>query len=93
MKRVVSGTLFVLAFAATACTKDKPADTSAADAGQASNAAPSGAPSASAVASAAPAAEAPLPSEHRADVKAVQEISTSNYKAELDKVEKEIGAP
>ncbi len=59
----------------------------------ASAVAPSPAATASAAPSATTAAEETLPTERRAERKAANEITHGNYKSELAKIEKELGAP
>jgi hypothetical protein len=88
--RIGFATVFFLALA-TACSKTEPGS---ADAAPVTAAAPSAAASASASAasSAAPvtAESDPLPSHSDAAAKVRGDISKANYKAELDKIEKEI---
>ena len=66
------------------------------DAGQAAGAsaiASVSAPVASPSAAATEDFDTPPPSEKKADHKAAREITKANYKAELTKIEKEIGSP
>ena len=96
MKRVVRGAMVAAFLLCGACGKEKASET-AADAGVATTTADAAVAAVDAGAAAADAATAmaedkPLPSEHKADAKATREISATNYKSEIDKLAKEIGA-
>jgi len=96
MRRVVRAAMVAAIALCAACGKDKAGDT-AADAGAATTTADAAVATAEAgaVADASVTAmgeEKPLPTEHHAEAKATREISATNYKSEIDKLAKEIGA-
>jgi hypothetical protein len=82
-----------LLVAASACGKEKAAPEPPASVPASASAPPTVASVASAAPSASAAPDDTPPTEEKADRKAAREITNANYKAELTKIEKEIGAP